>query len=154
MAVQKQNLTNTMPSARIRIPFNPQNLVSNNNQFEFLDQPAMSLSDMVFKFLEDGDWSPESSSSEECHENKTMDLEDEEKENDDIVEGDKSFWEKQHQLLHVNITSLHSIVSYVFIWQNDQPRITFVLCCGVVYRLPCAGLAPWNQGLEVSPKKR
>ena len=98
-----------MPGARIRIPFSQQNLMSNINQLEFLDEPAASLSDMVFKFLEDGDCS---SGSEGCRENEMLELEDEGEENNGNVEEDKSFWENQHQLLHVNITILHSFINY------------------------------------------
>lgn len=122
-----------MPGARIRIPFNQRNLMSNINQFEFLDEPAASLSDMVFGFLEDGDWSSGSSGSEGCHENEMLELEDEGEENNGNIEEDKSFWENQHQLLHVNITILHSIINYyVFLrWQYVQPCLISVLYCGV-----------------------
>jgi len=100
-----------MYSARIRIPFGQHNLMSNVNQFELLDQPAPSLSDMVFGFLEDGDesWS-ESASSEGYHENKIMDMEEEEEENNGNVEENRSFWENQHQLLHVSIIILYTII--------------------------------------------
>ena len=99
-----------MCSARIRIPFGQLNLMSNVNQFELLDQQAPSLSDMVFGFLEDGESWSESGSSEGYHENKRMDLEEEEEENNGNVEENRSFWENQHQLLHVSITILYTII--------------------------------------------
>lgn len=102
-----------MPGARIRIPFNQRNLMSNINQFEFLDEPAASLSDMVFGFLEDGDWSSGSSGSEGCHENEMLELEDEGEENDGNVEEDKSFWESQHQLLHATLFRTSSLESRI-----------------------------------------
>ena len=93
-----------MCSSRIRIPFGQHNLMSNVNQFEFLDQPAPSLSDMVFGFLEDGESWSESGSSEGYEE------EEEEEENNGNVEENRSFWENQHQLLHVSITVLYTII--------------------------------------------
>jgi hypothetical protein len=39
-----------------------------------------------------------------------MDLEEEEEENNGNVEENRSFWENQHQLLHVSITILYTII--------------------------------------------
>eukprot|EP00258_Populus_trichocarpa_P017143 XP_006377369.1 uncharacterized protein LOC18103031 isoform X1 [Populus trichocarpa] len=102
-----------MCRARIRIPFDQQNLMSNVNQFELLDQPAPSLSDMVFGFLEDGESWSESGSSEGYHENKIMDLEEEEEENNGNVEENRSFWENQHQLLHATLCRTSSLESSI-----------------------------------------
>jgi hypothetical protein len=103
--------------------------MSNINQFEFLDEPAASLSDMVFGFLEDGDWSSGSSGSEGCHENEMLELEDEGEENNGNVEEDKSFWENQHQLLHVNITILHSIINYYVFFPVALCSTLSNFCC-------------------------
>ncbi|KAF9672352.1 hypothetical protein SADUNF_Sadunf11G0032700 [Salix dunnii] len=98
-------------SARIRIPFDKKNLMSNVNQFEFHDHTATSLSDMVFGFLEDGDSSSGSTSSEGCHENKILDMEEEE--NNGNVEENRSFWESQHQLLHATLCRTSSLESSI-----------------------------------------
>ncbi|KAJ6364207.1 hypothetical protein OIU76_029194 [Salix suchowensis] len=120
-----------MPGARIRIPFSQQNLMSNFNQFEFLDEPAASLSDMVFKFLEDGDWS---SGSEGCRENEMLELEDEGEENNGDVEEDKSFWENQHQLLHATLfrtSSLESRIRSISKEALKEIRMAGTICgCG------------------------
>lgn len=72
------------------------------HEFEYFPtQPAASLSDMVFGFLEDGEGLPGSISSEEgCGEIENFD-EDEEKDDIGNVEEDKSYWENQHQILQV-----------------------------------------------------
>ncbi|KAB5560606.1 hypothetical protein DKX38_005563 [Salix brachista] len=120
-----------MPGARIRIPFSQQNLMSNFNQFEFLDEPAASLSDMVFKFLEDGDWS---SGSEGCRENEMLELEDEGEEKNGNVEEDKSFWENQHQLLHATLfrtSSLESRIRSISKEALKEIRMAGTICgCG------------------------
>ncbi|KAJ6728579.1 hypothetical protein OIU74_006604 [Salix koriyanagi] len=66
---------------------------------------------MVFGFLEDGDSSSESTSSEGCHENKILDMEEEE--NDGNVEENRSFWENQHQLLHAILCRTSSLESSI-----------------------------------------
>lgn len=78
------------------------------HEFEcFPTQPAVSLSDMVFGFLEDGEGLPGSISSEEgCGEIENFD-EDEERDNIGNVEEDKNYWENQHQILQVLTVLFH-----------------------------------------------
>lgn len=61
---------------------------------------AVSLTGMVFGFLDDADVLPEntSSSSDGCD-----DVDEEEEEDSSNVEENKVFWEEQEQLLQVNI---------------------------------------------------
>lgn len=80
------------------------------HEFEYFPtQPAASLSDMVFGFLEDGEDLPESVSSEKgCGEIENFDDEDGEKDSISNVEERKSYWENQHQILQV----LSSVLFY------------------------------------------
>lgn len=72
----------------------------NSQESEFSGDPAMSLSDTVFGFLD-----PEGEGSSSSIINNGYDQgedENEEKENLGDSENNKSFWETQHQLLHVS----------------------------------------------------
>ncbi|XP_057433434.1 uncharacterized protein LOC130726215 [Lotus japonicus] len=91
--------------------------LKNRHSFEFvygdLQQPDQSVGDVVeFEFLDDGGevMLGQSASSEEME----LNVEDEpEKDLNDTVEEDRSFWENQHQVLQANICRTSSLESRI-----------------------------------------
>jgi len=125
--------------AGAKIPMSRRLLMCENYEVESSGEFGMNLSDTVFEFLDEScEGSPESTNGHGYGENEEID-EDEEGESNRNVEDEKSFWEKQHQLLHDTLcrsSSLESRIRNATKEALKEARMAGNLC---VCRRPVAG---------------
>ncbi|KAM7525090.1 hypothetical protein LguiA_014992 [Lonicera macranthoides] len=103
-----------MPGATARIPMSHRIFTCNSQESEFSSDPAMSLSDTVFGFL-DPEWegSPNSIVNNNGYDQDENENENGEQENLGDSENNKSFWETQHQLLRASLCRTSSLESRI-----------------------------------------
>uniref|UniRef100_A0A5B6YM71 Uncharacterized protein n=1 Tax=Davidia involucrata TaxID=16924 RepID=A0A5B6YM71_DAVIN len=100
-----------MAGATARIPMTHRILTFDSRESECSGEPAMSLSDTVFEFLDvESEGSPENVSIEGYEYDDGNESKDE---NSETVEDNKTFWETQHQLLQATLCRTSSLESRI-----------------------------------------
>lgn len=95
-----------MAGATARTPMGHRILTCQSHEIQLCQDPAMSLSDTVFGFLEQ-EWEEHSPDSIEAgHVYGEDECQDEERENSVNTEDKNNFWETQHQILQVKLSLL------------------------------------------------
>ncbi|XP_059670849.1 uncharacterized protein LOC132316383 [Cornus florida] len=128
-----------MAGATARVPRSHRILPFDNCEIDFSGWPAMSLSDTIFGFLDaEGEGSPESVVSiEEFDENDGGDGEKGSCES--INEGNKTFWETQHQLLHATVRRSSSLEARIRDATKEALKEVQITGNACVCRRPVAG---------------